>query len=75
MEKQAELIESLENIAQEMEPKMQQATKAAQLIDMLDQANARFDEIRDEVWKKDKQINKFSQKLKKSICKSYNVIL
>ena len=53
MEKQAELIESLENIAQEMEPKMQQATKAAQLIDMLDQANARFDEIRDEVWKKD----------------------
>ena len=49
LEEQNAHIEKLEQISLETEPKMQNATKASQLIDIRDQANDRFDAIKDSI--------------------------
>jgi len=49
LDEQNEHIEKLDLISLEIEPKMQNATKALQLIDIREQANFRFDAIKDEV--------------------------
>ena len=49
LEEQNGHIENLENITLETEPKMQCASKASQLVDIRDQANQRFDAIKDAV--------------------------